>query len=60
MHFAHQGALQNQRKLSKAAEGIWGGIFDSEQSNDATVTALAKSWIDLINDKGPELRKDNI
>lgn len=50
-----RNSVSSPRQLTGFGEG-----FDSEQRDETAATVPASSWLDLINDKEPELRKDKI
>lgn len=59
-HILHiRGLYRNSVSSAKQLKGFGEG-FDSEQRDETAVTVTASSWLDLINDKEPELRKDKI
>lgn len=59
-HILHiRGLYRNSVSSAKQLKGFGEG-FDSEQRDETAVTVPASSWLDLINDKEPELRKDKI
>lgn len=54
-----KGLYRKSVSLPKQLKGFGEG-FDREQSDDTAVTVFVKCWLDLNNNKEPEMHKDTI